>query len=186
MKIYTRTGDKGSTGLYGNKRVSKCCINIEAIGDIDELNALIGVCKVQCKDADLANRLEVIQNWLFECGAQIATPLDHPRFQERITEEQIGELESTIDSMEETLPPLTNFVLPGGSILSSYLHLARATCRRAERSIVKLQQDAEISEYVPTFLNRLSDWLFVAARYANKLEIVSDVKWLGEKKSILL
>ncbi len=185
MKIYTKTGDKGQTGLYGNKRVDKDCINIQSIGDLDELNSSLGICKSVCNHNELSYRLEIIQNWLFEAGSEIATPLVHPKYKKWITSEQIIQLENDIDNMETSLAPLSNFILPGGSLLSSHLQLSRSICRRAERSLINLNRTQDINHEILVFLNRLSDWLFVASRFSNKLEKTKDILWKGEKKDFI-
>lgn len=174
-KIYTRTGDDGTTGLVDGSRVSKASDIMAAIGDVDEVNSLIGVAATLAEGAVRA-RLTTIQNDLFDLGADIATP-DTPLEWEplRIVPGQVDRLEAEIDAMNADIPPLTSFVLPGGSPLAAALHVARAAARRAERSAVAAGESLNPSAL--RYLNRLSDWLFVAARAANS-NGADDVLWL--------
>lgn len=180
MRIYTRTGDAGETGLIGGDRVPKQSARIEALGDVDELNACIGVSRLHALDSKLAEPLAKIQNWLFELGAEVATPPASRFINETIGSEHIEFLESSIDAQTGKLPELHNFVLPGGAPLAAHLHLARTVCRRAERSILKLAESSPVRRDVLKFINRLSDWLFVAARTANAASGVEDVCWNQE------
>lgn len=175
MKIYTKTGDAGETGLIGGVRVSKASPRIAAIGDIDELNAVVGLARVECKSSAIDDVLAKIQNWLFEAGAEVASPGEE-RF-ETISLEFVELLERSMDDMNAELPDLTNFVLPGGSELSARLHVTRSVCRRAERTVLALHSVEPVREEVRILLNRLADWFFVAARIANKLCSVQDVSW---------
>jgi len=177
LKIYTRAGDDGSTGLYGGDRVSKTSPRIQAIGDVDELNALIGLSRTEASESPLDPILYQIQNWLFDLGAELASPPGGKFTVQSINASKIEFLEQSIDSLEETLPPLKAFILPGGTRLSALLHLARAGCRRAERSIWDLNGSEPVSDSVLQFVNRLSDWLFVASRTANHLQNVQDIEW---------
>lgn len=175
MKIYTRTGDEGTTGLLGGDRIEKRSYRINAIGDIDELNAAIGVAAVGA--SPLHDHLVRVQNWLFDLGSEVAAP-PGGKFQiEAIQEPQIEWLETKIDEWEAELPELKNFILPGGTALAAHLHLARTICRRAERALWHLAETEPVREVSLRFLNRLSDWLFVAARTANATAGVVDVKW---------
>lgn len=162
-RIYTRTGDAGTTGLVDGSRVSKADATMAAIGDVDEANSAIGVAVVALAGADPADRLVVIQNDLFDLGADIATPagIDGAL---RIVPAQVARLEAEIDAMIAHLAPLTSFILPGGEAGAAALHLARAVVRRAERSAVAV---AALNPAALAYLNRLSDWLFVAARLVN-------------------
>jgi len=171
MKIYTKTGDDGTTGLIGGQRVGKSDPRIECIGAIDELNAAIGWAAVGAS-AELAARLRAIQNELFVIGAQLAG-----RERPALEESSIDRLEKQIDAVEAQLSPLANFILPGGSETSARLHLARTICRRAECTIVAFSRQIAVSKIVLTYLNRLSDWLFVQARWANRQNGVQDVLW---------
>ncbi len=179
MKIYTRTGDAGSTGLFGGPRVSKDDIRIESYGTVDELNAVIGLARSSNLPPDLDQQLDQIQHELFSIGAELATP-DPEQFDLRVIgQTHINRLEALIDEHEEQLPELKQFILPGGSLSASYLHLARGTCRRAERRVVTLasQPDTDIANTVITYLNRLSDYLFVVTRVANQRESIPEVVW---------
>lgn len=175
MKIYTKTGDAGETGLIGGRRVAKISPRIAAIGDIDELNAAIGFIRVEAGQTYLDATLEQIQNWLFEAGAEVASPGEE-RF-ETIATQAAEALENSIDQMNEDLPELRNFILPGGSELAARFHLARSVCRRAERTVLELNSVEPVRGEIRVLLNRLADWLFVAARIANKLKNVQDVSW---------
>ena len=177
MKIYTKTGDKGETGLVGGSRISKNSDRIQAIGDVDELNAAIGVARSEGVTGSLASTLEWLQSALFDLGAELASPPGAKITFVILTIAAAEKLEQDIDEQTANLPPLKNFILPGGSRLAAQLHLARTICRRAERSALKLHEQKALRPEVLTFLNRLSDWLFVAARTANKLENVEDVPW---------
>ncbi len=179
-KIYTRTGDDGSTGLATGRRVSKSDARVEAYGAVDELNAVIGVARLHSGQNDRIDAmLGRIQNELFDLGADLATPLDPaPKWEAlRIVASQIERLETEIDWMNESLKPLDSFILPGGSPLSSHLHLARTVARRAEREAIRLTEAGEaVTPEAVRYLNRLSDHLFVAARRANA-NGAADVKW---------
>lgn len=183
MKIYTKTGDEGTTGLYGGKRVPKSSPRIAAYGDIDELNAVLGVVVAHSEQAIIQSTLKQIQNHLFILGAQLASPNVDPKI-ERITSAHIDFLERQIDVMSESLPPLTHFILPGGSKTAAHLHLARTVCRRAERSVVYLSSlaDEPVDNWVMMYVNRLSDFLFIFSRLINQLEQVKDVEWIPQKR----
>jgi len=176
MKIYTRTGDKGTTGLIGGARIEKNSARISAIGDVDELNAAIGLARCLA-EGDLGVELARIQCWLFDLGAQLASPPGRPNRTEAIGAGQVRLLEESIDVQTARLEPLRHFILPGGSELAARLHQARSVCRRAERSILELDAHEAIGVEALAFINRLSDWLFTAARTANRLAGVMDVKW---------
>ena len=175
-KIYTRTGDDGTTGLVGGGRISKADPLMAAIGDVDEANSAIGVALVSIADDGIAATLRRVQNELFDLGADLATPLDIEGGL-RVTAEQIERLEREIDAMNADLSPLTSFVLPGGGAGAAQLHLARAIVRRAERSAVAAAVDNALNPNALTYINRLSDWLFVAARRLNNMG-ASDVLWV--------
>ena len=181
-KIYTRTGDAGSTGLASGARVSKSDLRVEAYGSVDELNAVIGVARLHAGQNDrLDAMLGRIQNELFDLGADLATPHDPPPKWEalRIVASQVERLEAEIDWMNDSLKALDSFILPGGSPLSSYLHLARTVARRAERDAIRLvESGAAVTPEAMRYLNRLSDHLFVAARRANA-NGAADVKWVA-------
>lgn len=179
MKLYTRQGDDGSTGLFGNKRVDKDSIRVNAYGDVDELNSFIGHAIAGCDFDEIKSVLICVQNRLFDVGADLSTPADaDPEGKvTRIDSSHIGELESMIDASSDPLPPLRVFVLPGGTELASRLHVARTVCRRAERATVALSKVASNIGDVVIFLNRLSDLLFALGRRANQLANVEDVPW---------
>jgi cob(I)alamin adenosyltransferase len=177
LKIYTKTGDAGTTGLVGGSRIAKDSVRITAIGEVDELNAVFGVARVAADGTMLAEPIAKIQNLLFEVGAELATPADSKFKNEGINESFVHFLEKSIDDQNESLPELRNFILPGGSELASRLHLARCVCRRAERSVLTLHNQEPIRDVTLMFLNRLSDWIFVAARTANRFKGVEDIKW---------
>ncbi|MEM8885459.1 MAG: cob(I)yrinic acid a,c-diamide adenosyltransferase [Planctomycetota bacterium] len=181
MKIYTRTGDEGETGLYGGGRVSKHSLRVEAYGAVDELNASIGVARSAGTPERVDELLGRIQVELFDVGADLATPPDSKARAEkivRVAKEQVEVQERAIDELEATLPPMDAFILPGGALSGSSLHLARTICRRAERRCVALASVELISEYVVPYLNRLSDLLFVMARVTNAAADRPEEKWL--------
>lgn len=168
MKIYTKTGDTGETGLFGGTRISKDSLRIDAIGTIDELNACIGTARWQIRDVEIDDLLHRIQNELFNIGADLATLDTHSKSDDlRISSAFVETLEKDIDGLENQLAPLTNFILPGGSVAGSTLHLARTVCRRSERSVVSLADAESINPLILPYLNRLSDFLFVLARLVN-------------------
>jgi len=179
MKIYTKTGDDGTTGLFGGKRVAKYSLRIEAYGTVDELNAVIGVALTNDITPNVAEPLRHISSLLFTVGSDLATPQDASQKASvpAIREEHVDYLEQRIDEYQEHLPMLRNFILPGGSAGGAQLHLARTVCRRAERAIVALKQEEEINPIVLRFINRLSDYLFVAARFVNAKEGHEDIEW---------
>ena len=177
-KIYTRGGDKGQTSLGNGARVSKDDIRVDAYGDVDELNAIIGIARLHSEE-DADGLLARIQNDLFDLGADLCTPHDDaPKYPPlRMTEEQVLYLEKEIDSLNSELKPLNSFILPGGSAVSAYLHHARTVCRRAERRIVSLGTVENINEISIRYINRLSDLLFVMSRYLNE-KGDNDVLWV--------
>lgn len=182
-KIYTKVGDKGQTGLVGGQKVTKDDPRIEAYGTIDELNSVIGVarCALSASSEDLNQDLQTIQNWLFDLGSLLAAlEADRDKYQlPPISEEQIRWLESRIDHATEQLKPLKNFILPGGCPASAQLHVARTVARRAERCMVGLHD--ELPANAIPFINRLSDYLFVVARYCNHLAKIEDTPWTHRK-----
>ncbi len=176
-KIYTRTGDDGTSGLVDGSRVSKASALMAAIGDIDEANSLIGIAAVLA-EGEMRARLTVIQNDMFDLGADIATPDKPVEWTPlRVIASQVERLEEEIDAMNAYIAPLTSFVLPGGSALAAALHVARAASRRAERSAVAANAEEALNPQALAYINRLSDWLFVAARAANA-NGVDDVLWV--------
>ncbi len=178
-RIYTKTGDDGTTGLFGGTRVRKDHLRIETYGTVDELNSIIGVALTTDVPESLAVQLRSISSVLFTLGADLATPLDPPPAYDvpRISDEHIAELEQWIDGHDDALEPLKTFILPGGSPVAAHLHVARTVCRRAERNAVALASYEDVGAHVVRYLNRLSDYLFTAARAANALLGVADVPW---------
>ena len=181
MKIYTKTGDAGETGLFGGGRVGKDHPRVEAYGDVDELNAVIGVARSAEPMPRIDEVLVPVQRDLFSIGAILATPkLEKMREQlekARVDDSRISELERAIDACEQELEPLRSFIVPGGTQKAAALHVARTVCRRAERRVVHLRHDVEIPEIVVVYLNRLSDLLFMLARVANKQSGRGEVTW---------
>ncbi len=182
-KIYTRTGDGGTTGLFGGARVSKDDVRVDAYGAVDELSAHLGVARALGADELLDGLLDGLQRTLFVVGAELACS---PGKEASLGLELLGpgdveQLESAIDAMQSELPPLKNFIVPGGTRLAAALHVARTVCRRAERRVVGLGRVSKVRAEVPRFLNRLSDALFVMARYANHVGGRADVPWNGRR-----
>ncbi len=180
-KIYTRTGDKGDTALGNGQRVAKHSARVAAYGTVDECNATVGLARLHAT-GDMAARLAAIQNDLFDLGADLCRPemekdaeADYPPL--RMAEAQVERLESEIDEMNAVIAPLRSFILPGGSALSAHLHLCRTVSRRAERLVVELASTESVNPAAVRFLNRLSDWFFVAGRVAND-NGTSDVLWV--------
>ena len=182
MKIYTKTGDDGETGLFGGARVSKASLRVEAYGEVDELNSALGWARLAVEDSELDALLNQIQNDLFEVGAELGSTAERKQksMMPLIEESQVERLEKAIDHYEEGPPALENFVLPGGSEGASRFHLARCICRRAERSIVALGVQEPVRGEVFRYVNRLSDLLFTLARYANYRAGVEDIPWKGQ------
>ncbi len=180
MKIYTRKGDKGETGLIGGKRVLKSALRVEAYGEVDELNAVLGWIRTKLTDATIRQDLLQIQRDLFAVGAQLADPTGHVEQKAEkagLTEGRIRELEGIIDRYDTALSPLRAFILPGGSEGGALLHLARAVCRRTERRMVALAQDEPLSPLLIPYMNRLSDLLFTLARAVNRDAGIEEVPW---------
>lgn len=178
MKIYTRTGDDGTTGLIGGTRVRKCDARLDVYGTIDELNGLLGLAATVAPE-EPREGLRRVQRDLFVLGSHLAAPdapPDNP-WLPPLEEQMVARLEMEIDRWTEQLPPLRNFILPGGDECAARLHVARAVCRRAERLAVDFSLDRPVPALVLTYLNRLSDWLFVLARLANHLAGIDDVPW---------
>jgi cob(I)alamin adenosyltransferase len=181
MKIYTKTGDKGDTGLFGGGRVPKDHPRVEAYGDVDELNAVIGMARSIEMMPRIDEVLAPIQRDLFSLGALLATPQPEKVAQQlekaRIDDERIAQLEHAIDDGERELEPLRAFILPGGTPKSAALHVARTVCRRAERKVIALAHEVDVPPIVIVYLNRLSDLLFVLARVANRRAGTAEVTW---------
>jgi len=181
VKIYTKTGDAGETGLLGGPRVRKDHARVAAYGAVDEVNAAIGLCLALEPRGGDRPLLETIQRDLFAIGAELATPdpahVEQVLGARRIGPPQVGALEAAIDAHEDTLPPLKNFILPGGAPPAAALHLARTVCRRAERAIVELMRRDSVAPAVVQYVNRLSDLLFVLARAANARTNMPEIEW---------
>ena len=177
MKIYTGRGDGGKTSLFSGERVGKDDRRVEAYGTLDELNSLLGWAETQTGCAEVSVILTDLQSELFEAGADLAT-VGRRRRVRRLDENDWRRLESLIDELDEKLPPLKNFVLPGGSEAASVIHMARSVCRRGERLLVRLMQtDPDVNEHLLVYLNRLSDLLFVLARYENVQAGAEETPW---------
>lgn len=180
MKIYTKQGDAGETGLFGGVRVPKDDLRIRTYGTIDELNAVLGLALAEMgSSTELNAKLTRIQRELFQLGAELATPRGKDVPTTLIQSAQIEAMESEIDSMEAVLPPLKNFILPGGGKAAALLHLARTICRRAERDLTSLHRAEPQRPIVLQYVNRLSDYLFVVARFSNHLQKVVDTPWVS-------
>ncbi|MES2178421.1 MAG: cob(I)yrinic acid a,c-diamide adenosyltransferase [Gemmatimonadota bacterium] len=181
MKIYTKTGDTGQTGLFGGGRVAKDDLRVEAYGDVDELNAALGLARCIESMPRIDELLVPVQRDLFAIGALLATPDREKMAQHltkaRIDDARIEQLEHAIDDAEKELEPLTAFILPGNTPKAAALHVARTVCRRAERHVVKLQHDVTLPPLAVIYLNRLSDLLFTLARVANRRAGVGEVTW---------
>lgn len=186
MKIYTKTGDQGTTGLYGGTRVSKSHVRIESYGTVDELNSYLGLIRDQKIAAPIFDVIVKIQNELFTVGAILATPPEKEQLKNGkqrlkiplLDKESILFLEKEMDELNEELPEMTHFVLPGGHTTVSYCHIARCICRRAERLVVQLNEEIGINELVIVYLNRLSDYLFVLARKLTLDNHAEEIKWI--------
>jgi cob(I)alamin adenosyltransferase len=181
VKIYTKTGDQGMTGLLGTGRVPKDDFRIEAYGTVDELNAVLGLARAQALDSAADALAAELQNDLFVVGSALADPSPTGPFHHAISAQHVARLETQIDALETELRPLTQFILPGGTPAAAHVHLARTVCRRAERLVVRLsrQPGEEVSRALVIYLNRLSDLLFVMARVVNHRAGVVDTPWTG-------
>ena len=179
MKIYTKTGDSGETSLFDNTRVSKADARVDAYGEVDEVNACLGAARAAGVDEEISALIESLQKDLFAVGARLADPSSRiaPRVEKAtMTDATVQRLEQAIDRLEETLPPLRRFLLPGGSSAGALLHLARTVCRRAERRVIALGPEA-VEPVIIVYLNRLSDLLFVMARAVNLRSGVPETEW---------
>lgn len=184
MKIYTKTGDEGMTSLVGGERVSKTHIRVESYGTIDELNSHIGLLSAHAEELLPADDpdvilLEAVQNHLFVVGSYLATNQENRQLREKaiLTPNAVEMLEKAIDRIQETLPPFRAFLLPGGGVAASQAHVCRTVCRRAERVILALSQEAEVNDLVRQYVNRLSDYLFILARKLNIVAGKEEKKW---------
>ncbi len=181
-KIYTKTGDDGTTGLFGGARLSKDDIRIEAYGTVDELNAVIGWLMAVIPDHKIDSLLQNIQSRLFTIGSNLASQPGKNMITPDLLEEDISLLETSIDKMQEKLEPLTHFIMPGGSQSISAAHLARTVCRRAERRCVTLFNESSVEPIIILYLNRLSDFFFVLGRWLAEREGITEIKWQPRKK----
>ena len=182
MKIYTRSGDDGSTGVLGPGRVPKSSLRVAAYGEVDELNASLGVAAGLDTERWLAAELGAIQSKLFQVGAELATTAPELLAKlARITDADVTDMEYWIDRLEADLPPLTRFIVPGGTPLAAELHRARTVCRRAERRVVALARAERVEPVVVRYLNRLGDLLFVLARWCNHRAGIGEVEWSGRE-----
>ncbi len=187
MKIYTKTGDAGETSLFGGERVKKYNQRLEAYGTVDELNCHIGLISVQNIPQDYKQELIQIQNLLFTIGAMLATSPSKEKLKsgqdrlqiEKLSDKDVLLLENSMDYMNELLPEMTNFILPGGNTTVSFCHIARTVCRRAERMIVKLADEEPVLPIIITYINRLSDYLFVLARKLTFDQHAEEIKWIS-------
>lgn len=178
MKIYTRTGDKGLTSLFGGKRVSKNDLRIKAYGTVDELNSLLGIVLTEKLHTRTQEILSHIQQILFVVGGELATPNDvKSSASQNLSIEEIELLEKWIDELDVQLSPLKNFILPGGSKAAAQLHFTRTVCRRAERNIIEIEESENISEKIVIYVNRLSDLLFIIARFENHISSTPEIEW---------
>lgn len=178
-RIYTRTGDDGTTGLGDGSRINKDSLRVDAMGDADELNSVIGIMLAEQVPGKISNILTQVQHDLFNLGGEICMP-----GYVILKQERIEELEAAIDSLNDELEPLKEFILPGGTKAASYCHLARTVCRRAERKLIQLHRTEQVTTISLRYLNRLSDLLFVMCRIINKEAGVSDVLWKNEHSKI--
>ena len=184
FKIYTKTGDKGETSLYGGTRVSKAAARVESYGTLDELNAFIGLAKAEISDEKVLSQLQKIQFDLFTVGSEAATPTDKlilangkNRLDLMISEKEISELELWMDDLDAELEPLQFFILPSGGKAAASVHVCRTVCRRAERAMVYLNETEEVRPELIKYLNRLSDYLFILARYISKISGEKEEYW---------
>lgn len=179
MKIYTKKGDQGKTSLLGGTRVSKADLRIESYGTVDELNSYLGLLRDHLGEDDKQSaKLLIVQEILFSIGAQLANDPEHSKFEPpKIEADSIEQLETWIDEMEQELSPMRHFILPGGHINVSHCHIARCVCRRAERAVVRLKEYSEVNELILSYLNRLSDYLFVLSREIAKNSNAQEIPW---------
>jgi cob(I)alamin adenosyltransferase len=177
MKIYTRTGDDGTTGLLGGVRLGKDDLRIAAYGTVDELNAILGSCRASGLPASIESAVDLLQHEMFMLGSELSSPVGSPRGTSVVGDAEIARLEATIDEFEASLEPLREFILPGGSPAAAALHVARCVCRRAEREMVALSRTSTVRPLALVYINRVSDLLFVLARAANAAVGVPDVPW---------
>ncbi|GAB5555861.1 MAG: cob(I)yrinic acid a,c-diamide adenosyltransferase [Schleiferiaceae bacterium] len=184
MKIYTKTGDSGKTSLLSGTRVEKYQPRIDAYGTLDELNSWMGMVRDHMEDSQRKSEVLAVQDQLFSMGSHLASEPGQTKFPlPPLHESWIADLETAIDSMNEDLPPLTSFILPGGHVAVSHCHLARTVCRRAERGVVYVASEEEVHGVIPKYLNRLSDYLFVLSRWVSAKVNAEEIPWVPEKSS---
>ncbi len=183
MKIYTKTGDDGTTGIQNGARISKTDSRIQAYGMVDEINSFLGIILSKLDEKDLENLITKIQNDLFVVGSDLSNP-DLKNTQNRVNDEMIKTLEENIDNLEKKLPPITNFILPGGHEIAALVHVSRSITRRAEIFVIFLSEKEKINNNCIIYLNRLSDLLFVIARTINQRKNVKDVIWNSKKDTL--
>ncbi len=181
FKIYTKTGDKGQTGLFGGMRLSKDHIRIEAYGTVDELNSYVGLIADSSENEQIQAELIEIQDRLFTLASHLAAQPGKKLALPDLLDSDITFLEEAIDRMDALIPPLKSFILPGGDVVASHCHIARCVCRRAERRVVTLAQSDEVPDVVIIYLNRLSDYLFTLARYICHLKGKAEIPWVPRK-----
>lgn len=181
MKIYTKTGDTGQTSLFGGKRLSKDDMRIEAYGTVDELNSFIGLLNASFIEATQNYMLTEVQKRLFTIGANLASDPEKKLLTPDIKAEDISALENAMDAMDQLLEPLKNFILPGGDVSVAYAHVCRTVCRRAERRIISLSLNSDVEALIITYINRLSDYFFVLARYIAHTKQVNEIPWIPRK-----
>jgi len=182
FKIYTKAGDAGQTSLFGGRRLSKHHLRIESYGTVDELNAYVGLLRDSTEDESVREVLKNVQDRLFTIGANLASDPDKEISAPDLEEADVEGLEKEMDRMEESLPPLKNFILPGGHTTVSFCHIARTVCRRAERLIVALAHEEEVPEIILKYMNRLSDYFFILARKLSRDLGAEEVVWIARKK----
>ncbi|MBK7805745.1 MAG: cob(I)yrinic acid a,c-diamide adenosyltransferase [Saprospiraceae bacterium] len=181
MKIYTKTGDTGTTSLFGGRRISKDDLRIEAYGTVDELNSFIGLLNSTFSEATQNYFLTEVQKRLFTIGSNLASDPEKRLITPDIRDEDIHTLENAMDTMDQLLEPLRNFILPGGDVAVAYAHVCRTVCRRAERRVITLDRDSTIDPKIIIYLNRLSDYFFVLARYIGHTKDLPEVIWVARK-----
>jgi len=181
MKIYTKTGDEGTTSLFGGRRIAKDDLRIEAYGTVDELNSFIGLLMASFDDEKQNEILIGVQNRLFAIGASLATDPDKSSATSDIHEQDIAILENAMDNMDQVLPPLRNFILPGGDIAVANAHVCRTICRRAERRVISLGSASPVDQQIIVYLNRLSDYFFILSRYLSHMHQVAEIPWIARK-----
>jgi cob(I)alamin adenosyltransferase len=179
MKVYTKTGDKGKTSLIGGTRVAKNDVRLEAYGTVDELNSYVGLLRSYIQEEDLKEIFIGIQNQLFKIGSYLAvdTTVSKMRSDFKLDAVRIELLEKEMDKLENSLPPITGFVLPGGHQATGFCHVARTVCRRAERRVIEIQEIYKVDNWVVRYLNRLSDFLFVLSRHLSNYYSVDEIQW---------